>query len=245
MILDTVLATIRRHAMLEPGDRVIVALSGGPDSVALLHILLELGDRLPLSIVVAHLDHGLRGDEAGEDAAFSAALAERLGLSFVAGQADVAALARREKRSLEEAGRLARRRFLREAAGQTGARRVALGHHRDDQAESVLLRLIGDRAGGGWRGSGPWPTGSSCGPCSTARGRSSSNTCARAGSRFGPTRRTRMFVFRETACATGCCRCCARSSTRASSRRSRGRPTSSGRRTPCSIEWPGAPCAGR
>jgi hypothetical protein len=112
-ILETALGTIRRHAMARAGDRVLVAVSGGPDSVALLHVLRELASELPLELAVAHLDHGLRGRASEEDREFVGALAQELGLPFLAEREDVAALARAAKRSLEDAGRAARRRFLR------------------------------------------------------------------------------------------------------------------------------------
>ena len=155
MILDKVIATVRRHAMLEPRDRVVVAVSGGPDSVALLHLLLDMRPAFDLAITIAHLDHALRGAESDADRAYVEDLADRLGLPCVARREEVAALARRERRSLEEAGRIARRRFLREVAASTGSRRVALGHHRGDQAESVLLRLIAGSGRGGLSGVRP------------------------------------------------------------------------------------------
>lgn len=155
MILDTVLATIRRHDMLASGDRVLVAVSGGPDSVALLHILLDLRTVLPLSLTVAHLDHGLREGESKRDRVFVESLSRALGIDCVSGREEVAALARKERRSIEEAGRVARRRFLRRIAEVHGCRRVAFGHQRDDQAESVLLRLVAGAGRGGLSGIKP------------------------------------------------------------------------------------------
>src|SRR3990170_2481810 len=97
------LETIRRHRLARPADRVVVALSGGADSVALLRILkdLEAGGG-PIVAGAAHLNHQLRGDEADRDEAFCAALAEEAGVPFVAERADVAAVARAQKRSIEE-----------------------------------------------------------------------------------------------------------------------------------------------
>ena len=153
--LDRVLATISRHEMLETGDRVVVAVSGGPDSVSLLHALLELAPRLALSLTIAHLDHALRGEDSDADRRFVEELAARLGLPIVCAREDVAAIARAERRSIEEAGRRARRAFLRQVAGATASRRVCLGHHRDDQAESVLLRLVAGSGRSGLAGIRP------------------------------------------------------------------------------------------
>ena len=122
------------------GSRLVVAVSGGADSVALLHALHELAPSRRLALVVAHLDHGLRPDS-GDDASFVAALAAALELPFRLARADVAAEARRTGGGIEEAGREARLRVLADVAGAEAAHGVALAHTRDDQAETVLLRL--------------------------------------------------------------------------------------------------------
>ena len=128
---------------------MVVAVSGGPDSVALLHLLCELREARPLQFSVAHFDHGLRGRESAEDAIFVGNLAEELGLPFHPGRGNALALKEKEGLSLEEACRELRYKFLQEAAEKTRARRVALGHTADDQAEEFLLRLI---RGSGARG---------------------------------------------------------------------------------------------
>ncbi|MDD5153476.1 MAG: tRNA lysidine(34) synthetase TilS [Desulfovibrionales bacterium] len=141
--------TVARYGMFRAGDNVVAAVSGGPDSVALLHLLCELRETSPLNLSIAHFDHGLRGRESAEDAIFVGNLAEELGLPFHTGQGNALALKEKEGLSLEEACRELRYKFLREAAEKTGARRVALGHTADDQAEEFLLRLI---RGAGARG---------------------------------------------------------------------------------------------
>jgi tRNA(Ile)-lysidine synthase len=142
-----VLDTIRRHALLRRGDRVLVALSGGPDSVALLRLLRELECAGELVIAgVAHLNHGLR-DAAHQDEQFCCALAGELGLAFRSDRVDVRARAERLGTSLEDAGRRARYEWFDRVAAELGADVVATGHTRDDQAETFLLRLI--------RGAGP------------------------------------------------------------------------------------------
>ena len=127
--------------LLKPGELVLVALSGGPDSVALLHVLRSLSGELGFSLGAAHLNHGIRGALADRDEAFCSELCASLEIPLIRERADVPALARREGMTLEEAARCARYGFLRRAAKEAGAGAVALGHHGDDQAETVLLNL--------------------------------------------------------------------------------------------------------
>ncbi|MEX2661495.1 MAG: tRNA lysidine(34) synthetase TilS [Vicinamibacterales bacterium] len=130
----------------------MVALSGGPDSVALLHILRELEAQGDLVVAgAAHFNHGLRGEASDGDEAFCRDLTASLGVPLETGACEVRALALREKRSIEDAARRVRYAFLAEAAARLGADAVAIGHSRDDQAETFLLRLI---RGAGTRGLG-------------------------------------------------------------------------------------------
>jgi tRNA(Ile)-lysidine synthase len=132
---------IGRHQMVQAGDRVVVAVSGGPDSLCLLHVLHDLSGPLDLSLVVAHLDHGLR-PAAAEDAIFVLAEAERLGLPCHLGRADTRAEAAARRLSLEEAAREVRYAFLTEIARSAGAQRLAVAHTADDQAETVLMHFL-------------------------------------------------------------------------------------------------------
>jgi tRNA(Ile)-lysidine synthase len=144
-LTQRVLDTIHRHALLGGAGaaRVLVALSGGADSVALLFLLRELEAQGRLRVAgAAHLNHQLRGADADADEAFCAALAGRLGLPFASERVDVAALARAQKRSIEDAGRTARYAFFERAARSLGADAVAVAHTKDDQAETFLLRLL-------------------------------------------------------------------------------------------------------
>ncbi|HUG53878.1 MAG TPA: tRNA lysidine(34) synthetase TilS [Vicinamibacteria bacterium] len=123
------------------GERLVVGVSGGPDSVALLDALASLAPRQGFTVVAAHLDHGLRPDSA-EDAAFSRDLCARRGLGFHTEWADVRARARVEGGGVEEAARRERHAFLARVKEKEGACAIALAHTRDDQAETVLLRLL-------------------------------------------------------------------------------------------------------
>ena len=123
------------------GTTVLVACSGGPDSLALLHVCAELARTLGFVPVVAHLDHGLRGDEGAADARFVRGAARRLGLPAIVARADGPAWMRARGYSGEDGLRRLRRAFLVRAARQAGADAIALGHTADDQAETVLLRL--------------------------------------------------------------------------------------------------------
>ena len=144
------LATIERHAMLREGTRVLAAVSAGADSVALLFVLRELEAAGRLTIAgAAHLNHQLRGADADADEAFSRALAARLGVAFESERVDVGALARAQKRSLEDAARTARYAFLDRAADRVHATAIAVAHTVEDQAETFLLRLL---RGAGTRG---------------------------------------------------------------------------------------------
>src|SRR5437899_12850001 len=141
--------TIARYDMLRPGERVLVAVSGGPDSTSLLSILQRLAPEMKLDLHVAHLDHGWRGRESARDAEFVRRLGVRLGLPVTVGHLGVRVWqthARRQS-SREARARELRNTFLLETAREIGAQKVALGHTRDDQAESFLMRLL--------RGSGP------------------------------------------------------------------------------------------
>ena len=148
-LIDRVRDTIRRHDLAPRGSRVIVAVSGGSDSVALSHLMMSLDRAGDLHVAaLAHFNHQLRAD-ADRDERFSAGLAASLGRPFVADRGDVAMLARRERRSIEDAARHARYEFLERARVEADAGLIALGHTRDDQAETFLLRLL---RGAGSRG---------------------------------------------------------------------------------------------
>jgi tRNA(Ile)-lysidine synthase len=153
-MLAKVRETIAQYGMLTPGDRVIAAVSGGPDSMALLAVLHLLSREFDIRLVVAHLNHGLR-PEAPQEALLVNRYAESWGCPFVTECIDVAGLSRQSGKSLEEAGREARYAFLDRTARIYGARKIALGHHRQDQAETVLMNLMRGSGLEGLRGMTP------------------------------------------------------------------------------------------
>jgi len=138
----TVERTLRRHAMLAGGETVLVAVSGGADSVALLSIMTTLAPAWRLTLHVLHVDHGLRADSA-RDAELVRALGARLGVPVDVERVQVGS------GSVEAAARTARYEALERAADRIGATRIAVGHTADDQAETVLMRVLG---GAGVRG---------------------------------------------------------------------------------------------
>ncbi|HUE84988.1 MAG TPA: tRNA lysidine(34) synthetase TilS [Vicinamibacterales bacterium] len=149
----SLLSRVRRfaacHQLWRPDTRLIAAVSGGSDSVAMLWLLHDLHRRGELHLAaVAHLNHRIR-PEADADEAFCAALAQEIGLPFAPSRLDVPALARANRQSLEVAGRTARRAFLSDLKRTRGADYTATAHTQDDQAETVLLRLL---RGAGQRG---------------------------------------------------------------------------------------------
>jgi tRNA(Ile)-lysidine synthase len=134
----------RRRGWPARGERVVVGVSGGADSTALLLALEELAAAglLELSVAAAHLDHGLRGRRGAEDARWVESLARARGFGAVTGKASVGARARDDRDNLEQAARRARYEFLAAVARDQGARAVLVAHTLDDQAETVLLRLL-------------------------------------------------------------------------------------------------------
>ena len=140
---------IRRYDMLPEGSRVLCAVSGGADSMCLLHWLKERREEYGFSLLAAHYEHGLRGDESLRDAAFTREQCEMLGIRIVVGKGDVAAFAESQKLGIEDAARTLRYRFLEETADRFSCDRIATAHNLNDNAETVLMNLC---RGAGTRG---------------------------------------------------------------------------------------------
>ena len=150
-----VLDFIRAQRLFEPGESVVVAVSGGADSLCLLQVLFGLRERLGIVLHVAHLDHMLRGSESNLDARFVSSHAGSLGLDCTVEARDVQAYRRSRRCSLEEAARELRYAFLAEVARDTGSTVLATGHTRDDSVETVMLHVLRGAGVHGLRGLDP------------------------------------------------------------------------------------------
>ena len=146
-VLKQTASTIKKHRMLTGGEKVLIALSGGPDSSCLASVLTELSRELDLTLFAHYVDHGLRPEETPAEIEQCAALCKSLGIEFTHSIVNVDELVKNQGINKQEAARELRYKALEEAASACGAKRTALGHTLDDQAETFLMRVI--------RGSGP------------------------------------------------------------------------------------------
>ncbi|NLL17728.1 MAG: tRNA lysidine(34) synthetase TilS [Clostridia bacterium] len=140
-MLEKVQRTIEKYNMFQAGDKVVVAVSGGPDSLALLYILAELKGNWSLELYVAHYNHLLR-QEAADEANFVRGCAEELGLPVYVGEGDVAQYAKEQKLSTQVAARELRYAFLEDIVEQTGSQKLALAHQLEDQAETIVMHFL-------------------------------------------------------------------------------------------------------
>ena len=141
-MLNKVLAFCEEHGLLAHGSSIVVAVSGGADSMALLDLLLHLQERRALSLHVAHFEHGIRGEASREDADYVAAFCRARGVACSVEAADVPRYAKERRMSLETAARELRYAFLRRVKACVGAQMIAVAHHADDQAETVLQHIL-------------------------------------------------------------------------------------------------------
>lgn len=140
--LRKVKTTIEKYQMLTPADIILVGVSGGPDSIALLHILNLLRKDYRLGLFVVHINHMFRGEEARREAQYVAELAKNWGLDYRVLEKDIPMLIKQQGLSPQEAGHLVRKQIFLEIGREIRADKLALGHHADDRAETVLLHLI-------------------------------------------------------------------------------------------------------
>jgi tRNA(Ile)-lysidine synthase len=140
-IEERFLETISGYGLVKKGDSVLVALSGGPDSVALLYLLYGIKDEIRLTLAAAHLDHAIRADSS-RDREFCRELCHKLKVKFYSRKVDIGKLAKKEKSNIEETGRNVRYEYLDSICARYGYNKIATGHTMDDNAETVLFNLI-------------------------------------------------------------------------------------------------------
>jgi len=158
-MLTRVKKTLKKYQMLTQGEKVVLGVSGGADSIAMLYALNELID-YGLELIVAHLNHGIRGDEAKRDAEFVKETAKSLRLKFVYGEVDTVRFKEESQLSLEDAARTLRYKFFDQVLNKHYATKIATAHTLDDQAETVLMRLIRGSGSRGLSGIPPVSNGS-------------------------------------------------------------------------------------
>ena len=137
---------IEKNHLLDRGEKVVVAVSGGPDSVALLKVLAMLSDEYRLTLIVAHLNHGLR-EEASHEEQFVRRITADMGIAFESKSLDIASIRKGTGKCIEDISREVRYNYLNDVANKHGAQKIALGHHINDQTETLLMNFL--------RGSGP------------------------------------------------------------------------------------------
>lgn len=146
-LLNKAAAAVKKYSMLSGGEKILIGLSGGPDSVCLFHVLNNMKDKFALDLNAIYVDHGLRPGETDMEIAFCKKLCENLNIPFVAKSIDVKTYTREQKMNMQEAARQLRYKIFDEVSYEINARKIALGHTADDQAETLLMRIF--------RGSGP------------------------------------------------------------------------------------------
>ncbi len=139
---NKVMEGIRKYGLIEYGDNVLIGVSGGPDSMALFYVLMEICKEFPFSIYIAHVNHGVRGVEADEDEAFVKEEATKHNIPYYSRTIDMDGYARKHKISSEDAGRMLRYGFFREIISTLGSGKIAVAHNKNDQAETLLMRFM-------------------------------------------------------------------------------------------------------
>ncbi|MGL6106368.1 tRNA lysidine(34) synthetase TilS [Romboutsia sp.] len=142
MILEKVLSTINKYSLINNGDKIVIGVSGGPDSICLLHILNRLKEKFDIEIYAAHLNHQLRGIEAQKDALYVSQICEEMGVTYFIKSIDVAKYCNENSLSIEEGARKLRYEMFDEIRLKTNSNKIAIGHNLNDQAETILMRVM-------------------------------------------------------------------------------------------------------
>ena len=141
MIKEKVLQTINKYNLIESGNKIVLGVSGGPDSISMLVILNELKKELNFEIVVAHVNHGIR-ENAKLDENYVKKFCEKLDVKFFPLDVNVKEIAKKEKRGLEETGRIVRYNFFEEILKKENANKIAIAHNKNDNAETVIMNIM-------------------------------------------------------------------------------------------------------
>ena len=142
MVFEKVLSTINKHNLIESGDKIVIGISGGPDSVCLLHILSRLKEKLNIELYAAHLNHQIRGIEAQKDALYVSEICDEMGITYFLKSIDVPKYCKDNSLSIEEGARKLRYEMFDEIKKRTKSNKIAIGHNLNDQAETVLMRIM-------------------------------------------------------------------------------------------------------
>ncbi|MFA6308760.1 MAG: tRNA lysidine(34) synthetase TilS [Clostridia bacterium] len=139
---DRVYENIIKHHLISEGEKVLVGVSGGPDSICLLHVLFSLKEKLKIELSAIHINHMIRGKESDGDESFTGSFCDKLGIEYTSVNSDVSEIAKRKKVSSEEAGRLLRYREFEKLSNDIGASKIAVAHNLNDQAETIIMHIV-------------------------------------------------------------------------------------------------------
>src|SRR5699024_9918288 len=139
---NKVINNILNYNLITEGDTIVIGVSGGPDSMALLYTLIETKEFINFNIIIVHINHGVRGEEALKDELFVKEKAEELNIPYYSKTIDMVGYAKDNKISEEEAGRKLRYGFFRQILSKKGKGKIAVAHNKDDQAETLLMRIF-------------------------------------------------------------------------------------------------------
>ena len=137
-----VIQTIKKYNLINSGDKIVLGVSGGPDSIAMLDILNQLKDEMNFEIYVVHINHNIRGKDADEDEEYVKKFCEKYNIKFFAKKIDVPAIAKNKKIGTEEAGRKVRYEYFEEILKETKSNKIAIAHNKNDKVETIIMHLL-------------------------------------------------------------------------------------------------------
>ena len=154
-MIEEVLKTIEQYNLIEDGDKIVLAVSGGPDSIAMLDILRQLRDEIKFEIYVVHINHNIRGKDADEDEEYVKKYCENYNIKCFSKKIDVPTIAQNEKIGTEEAGRKVRYEYFDEILQKTNSNKIGIAHNKNDKVETIIMHLLRGSGVSGLRGIEP------------------------------------------------------------------------------------------